>query len=115
MKFYEVAAGVATFGPGQKLTLTPEQIAPRRHNLDVPGGYDGKKQAEVTALSVLQFKVGEKIGLPTLERRLVDVMVPLSQPEGENDKMALTKDGERKKAAAEDKKKADSAAKKPAA
>lgn len=99
MKFYQVAAGVATFGPGQTLVLAPAQIEPRRHNLRVPKDYDGKKQAEVTALTGLQFKVGEKIGLASLERRLVDVLVPLGQPADENDKAALAREAARAKAA----------------
>lgn len=69
--------GVAKFGAGQTLVLTAEQINPRRHNLDVPKDWDGKQPAEVRSTAPLDFKAGEVVGVPEVERRLDGVLVPL--------------------------------------
>lgn len=77
MDRYRVAHGIASFGPGQKLVLGPAQIAARRHNLAVPPAWDGVSDAEVEALAPLQFKAGEALGLPALDRRLEGQVVPV--------------------------------------
>jgi hypothetical protein len=82
MKPYQVVAGPAKFGPGQKLMLDASQIKRRRHNLIVPSSYDGKS-AEVETMHPVEFKTGEVIGLPSLEKRLTGVMVSLDETKPE--------------------------------
>lgn len=105
MKKYRVEGGTAKFGPGQQLHLSEKQISRRRHNLKLPDNYK-EGPADVEALKALEFKVGEEIGLPLLEKRLSDIMVPLGPAKTEAEKVAVQKSDKRKaaaKAAAADK------------
>lgn len=113
MKFYRVDHGVARFHGGQQLTLEPDQIAPRAHNIELPKGYDGKKQALVAVKpgATVEFIAGEKLGLAELPPSYTGVLVPLGQPQSEEDKIALAKAGQR---AADDKAAAQRAAAKAA-
>lgn len=91
MKLYRVDRGVAKFGPGAELQLSPAQIAPRQHNLELPKGYDGKQSAVVKTTQAVEFKVGEKIGLTDLPRNLTDMLVPVGEPTSETEKLAVAK------------------------
>lgn len=104
MKKFQVSGGVAKFGPGQELLLAPAQIETRRAVLELPKDYDGKSEAIVRTTAGVEFKVGEIVGLPELERRLVDVLVPLGKPETETEKNAVRKaEARQAEAAAADK------------
>jgi hypothetical protein len=84
----------AKFGPGQVLQLTPGQINPRRHVLDVPKDYDGKNSCKVSVTGPVEFKAGEIIGLPELDRRHVEVLVPVAEAKTETEKLAVSKAAE---------------------
>lgn len=79
--------------------LDPAQIKIRAHNLRLPDGYDATKPAEVEAVNAVEFKTGEVIGLPELEKRLAETLVPLGEAKTEAEKAAVQKDNARKKAA----------------
>jgi len=111
MKLYRVAGGVAKFGPGQHMLLTPAQIVPRRAVLELRDGADGSADTWVTTITAVEFKVGEVIGLPELERRLVDILVPLEEPTTEAEQHAVNREQGRQ-AEADKAKAAEVAAKK---
>lgn len=81
MKRYTVTKGPATFGPGQSMQLTEAQVASRRHNLEA-GKADAKsKLITVKTTGGIEFKTGEVIGLPEVERRLQAILAPVDAPE----------------------------------
>lgn len=75
MKAYKVTKGPAAFGPGDEMKLSPAQVAVRAHHLDVVKA-DGKL-VHVKANAAVEFKAGEVIWLPKLERRLEQRMASL--------------------------------------
>lgn len=64
MKNYRVTGGTADIGSGELLHLSDAQIKPRLHNLDIIEIVDGG--AICRAKTVLQFKVGEVIGMESV-------------------------------------------------
>lgn len=91
MDRYRVVAGVAKFGPQQKFTLSAAQIKVRRHNLEVPKDWDGNSDCVVKSTTALEFKAGEQIGLPELQRPHVDILAPLSEPKTDVEKTAVAR------------------------
>ena len=91
MKLYRVAGGIAKFGPGQLLQLDGAQTKRRLHNLEIVDAESGT----VRALSSIEFKVGEVIGVPSLDKYLVEILVPLDEPVTDVDKAAVAKESAR--------------------
>lgn len=63
MKKYTTTKSVS-FGPGQKLELTPGQASSRAHAIGPFKIEKDQKAVVVTTVAVVQFKAGETIGLP---------------------------------------------------
>lgn len=95
MQAYRAVNGSVKFAAGQKMTVTAKQIADRRHCLDVPKDWNGKDPVAVVTTAPVEFKVGEVIGLPDLDRYTANLMVPLGAPKSDMDKVALDKDAVR--------------------
>lgn len=73
MNSYVVIDQSARLGPGTVLTLTKEQVAPRRHNLEVIEE-DGE-QAIVRTLKHIEFKAGETIQIDGVPPKSVSAVV----------------------------------------
>jgi hypothetical protein len=99
MNRFRVVGGIAHFGPGQRLGLTAKQIADRKHVLTILDQDKKSGDAIVEATGPLQFKVGEIIGLPELEKRLVDILVPVGEPKTAVEEVAVQKHEARQAAA----------------
>lgn len=92
MNRYRVYGGIAQVGPGQVMELNGDQIRRRAHNLQLPEGYerakDPKALTRAVAKTVLQFKVGEIVGLPDVPTNLVNMLAPLDGIKTEADAKA---------------------------
>lgn len=97
MNRYRVVGGVATFGPGQEMELSRDQIEPRTRMLE-PVRQTGEGRGIVRALVGLQFKVGEEFGLPDLPKHLTDIIVPLGAPQSAADKASVERAEQREAA-----------------
>ncbi len=92
MQKYKVVGGIAKVGQGQVMHLSGQQIKDRAYGLDLPKDYalvaaNPKKDkppkpvsATVTATRMLEFKVGEIIGLPELPSNLRMILEPVDAP-----------------------------------
>lgn len=80
MNRYKITARSVSFGTGQTLQLEPKQVEPRRHNLKVISADDKAKLVTVEVLNTIQFKAGEIVRLPALERRLEKDLEALDAP-----------------------------------
>lgn len=80
MHRYLVSGPLCTFGPYQKLLLSPAQIDARRYGLEINDATAGL----VTSTMALQFKAGETIGLPQSFEELIGihraVLTPIDAP-----------------------------------
>lgn len=95
MRGYKVAQGICTIGGGEVVAMKENQYKRRAHNCEVIRRQDGG--VVVRALSPLQFKAGEELGLKELPKNLVDVLVPLAKPKGDAEKVAVERHEEREK------------------
>lgn len=86
MNRYRVAGGTAKFGPGQVLGLDAKQLVARAHQVNATN-----QAGVVTAKQAMEFKVGEVISLPGIDKRMGDFLVPLDEPKGVADEAALQK------------------------
>jgi hypothetical protein len=80
MKLFRVIKGPATFGPGQDMELEPKQVEIRKHNLKLDSLDPRTGRVMVQAVNAVEFKAGEVIGLPALDRRLEQIMEPVDKP-----------------------------------
>lgn len=64
---------VGKFGPGDVLTLTKDQIAPRKHAVEIME--EKGAGAVVKATAALEFKAGEVLGMPHLPKYISAEMV----------------------------------------
>lgn len=72
MKSYRTIAP-AKFGPGQVMQLDDKQAALRVGKVEITDG-KGTGLVTVKAIEAIEFKAGEVIGLPALERRLEAIL-----------------------------------------
>ena len=96
MQDYRVLNGSAKFAARQAMTVTANQVADRRHCLKLPKDWNGKDPVSVETIAPVEFKVGEVIGLPDLDRYTANIMVPVGAPKSEMDKVAIVKAADRK-------------------
>lgn len=72
----KVTAGPVQLGAGEVLRLSPEQFAPRAHNVDV---VQRRKDGviDVRAKQPLDFKTGEVFGVAAIPKVIADRVVDL--------------------------------------
>ncbi len=75
--------GVARIGAGEVIGLTEEQIAPRRHNVDIVKRGDKKTRTIVRARTELHFKAGELIALADIPKYLLGALIDPDAPAGQ--------------------------------
>lgn len=71
---------IARFGEGDILALTAQQYSTRASKLDVVK-HDKKNDVYVVKVKdLVEFKIGEQIGVREVPKRLAEVLVPLAAP-----------------------------------
>ena len=98
MKLYTVEGGVLRLGPGQAMTVSVAQLARRRHMLEVVAESEDGNRIEARSTRRCQFKAGEVVGLPDLPASLVNILIPVGEPDSNTDKAAAAGGPRRRRA-----------------